>query len=63
MPRHKAPLGSQGPNGNNAPNRRSGQGSGSALQEMLKRQAQNPRPSQPPAGKGEPPRGPRKRVV
>lgn len=48
--RGSAPAG-KGPRGNNMPRSRSGQGSGSALAEMLRRQAQNPRPGagqQPP---------------
>jgi hypothetical protein len=34
----------KGPTGNPAPRRSSGEGAGSALREMLRRQAQNPRP-------------------
>lgn len=39
-----APKGASRPSGNGAPERRSGQGAGSALRELLRRQAQNPRP-------------------
>lgn len=41
----------KGPRGDNPPSSRSGQGANSALAEMLRRQAQNPRPGagqQPP---------------
>ncbi|CAA9441537.1 MAG: hypothetical protein AVDCRST_MAG51-3304 [uncultured Ramlibacter sp.] len=46
MARHKSPgiQRGAGPQGANAPENRSGQGSGSALDEMLRRQAQDPKP-------------------
>ena len=44
MARHKASTPKERPRGAGAPGRRSGQGAGSALSEMLRRQAQNPRP-------------------
>ncbi|HYF42951.1 MAG TPA: hypothetical protein VEA35_10970 [Ramlibacter sp.] len=42
-----------GPKGNSAPNRRSGQGAGSALREMLRRERANPRPLTPPSGQAD----------
>ena len=45
MRRSKASVrGGSRPVGDGGSDRRSGQGAGSALQEMLRRQAQNPRP-------------------
>jgi hypothetical protein len=40
------------PKGGAAQNRRTGQGAGSALREMLRRQRENPRPSTPDSGSG-----------
>ncbi len=47
----KAPAASpgKGPKGDAAP-RRTGQGAGSALREMLRRQRENPHPATPPTG-------------
>ena len=39
-----APQGANRPKGSGSPESRSGQGAGSALRELLRRQAQNPRP-------------------
>lgn len=45
MGKHKAKAkDAKGPSNNPAPQRSSGEGAGSALREMLRRQAQNPRP-------------------
>jgi hypothetical protein len=56
MPRSKAPAGrANRPRGEGASDRRSGQGAGSALQEMLRRQSRNPRPENPRPGAGQPP--------
>jgi hypothetical protein len=55
-------AGPKGPLGSNTPGNRSGQGAGSALAELLRRQAQNPRPGagqQQPARDDEPGREPR----
>lgn len=53
MARPRKSTSGKGPRGSNAQGSRSGQGSSSALAEMLRRQAQNPRPG---AGQQQPPR-------
>lgn len=60
MAKQKARAAANGgkPNGNAAPGNRSGQGSSSALREMLRRQLQSPNPSTPPARHDEPGRKP-----
>lgn len=51
MARSKAaPKGANRPSGSGTSERRSGQGSGSALREMLRRQAQSPKPDEAQAG-------------
>jgi hypothetical protein len=64
MGRQKGPRAKRGdrPQGAGAPSLRSGQGAGSAFNEMLRRQAQNPRPGgvqAAPSGKDRPVSEPR----
>ncbi|MGZ5269587.1 MAG: hypothetical protein ACXWC6_03130 [Ramlibacter sp.] len=57
MARRKAPVPKSAdnrPRGSNAPGHRSGQGASSALAEMLRRQAQNPKPAGQPPGSDAP---------
>lgn len=59
MAKHRAAAnGGSKSQGGAAANRRSGQGAGSALKEMLRRQSQDPRPGTAPMGRDEPARPP-----